>query len=102
VWLLISWLVVVAIVFLAFNLTYYFAPSMDAKARSVGTGALAAVALWLLFTAGFSIYTNTLSNPGETYGALAGVAVFMVYLYGSALVLVLGAEINKLAGSRSI
>jgi membrane protein len=100
VWLLISWLVIIGIVFLAFNLTYYFAPSMDAERRSVGTGAFAAVGLWVLFTAAFSIYINTLSNPDETYGALAGVAVCMVYLYGGAVVLVVGAEINKLAAPR--
>jgi membrane protein len=94
-WALISWLVIIACVFLAFTCTYYFAPDVDQEFRWVRFGSIASVALWLVFTLAFSVYVNYLAAPEETYGALAGVAVFMLYLYGSTVIVLLGAEMNQ-------
>ncbi len=94
-WALISWLVIIACVFLAFTCTYYFAPDVDQQFRWVRFGSIASVALWLVFTLAFSVYVNYLAAPEETYGALAGVAVFMLYLYGSTVIVLLGAEMNQ-------
>lgn len=94
-WTIVAWAVVLVCVVSAFALTYYFAPDVEQKFRWVGTGSLAAVALWLIFTLLFSLYVNVLSNPTETYGALAGVAIFLLYLYSTAFILFLGAEMNQ-------
>ena len=95
IWWLMAWAVVVGAVLAGFSLTYYFAPDVDQRLRWVRTGSLAGVGLWLLFTALFALYVNVLSRPSETYGALAGIAFFMVYLYSSAFILLLGAEFNQ-------
>jgi membrane protein len=94
-WAVVSWAVVIASAFLAFACTYYFAPDVDQEFRWIRFGSLAAVAMWLGFTLAFSVYVNYLSAPEETYGALAGIAVFMLYLYGSTFIVLLGAEMNQ-------
>lgn len=95
IWSFIAWTVVVGAVLAAFSLTYYFAPDVEQRLRWVRTGSLTGVGLWLLFTALFALYVNVLARPNETYGALAGIAFFMVYLYASAFILLLGAELNQ-------
>ena len=95
IWWASAWAVVVGAVLTAFSLTYYFAPDVEQRLRWVRTGSLTGVALWLLFTGLFAIYANFLSRPSETYGSLAGIAFFMVYLYCSAFILLLGAEFNQ-------
>ncbi len=94
-WWFSAWLVVVTAVLAAFSLTYYFAPDVEQRLRWVRTGSLGGVGLWLLFTACFALYVNVFSRPTETYGALAGVAFFMVYLYASSFILLIGAEFNQ-------
>ena len=94
-WALVSWVVIIVAVFLAFACTYYFAPDVEQEVRWIRFGSIASVAMWLVFTLGFSIYVNYLSAPEETYGALAGIAVFMLYLYGSTFIVLLGAEMNQ-------
>jgi len=94
-WGLISWLVVMACALASFALTYYFAPDVQQGLRWIRKGSIVAVVTWLGFTALFSLYVNTLAAPKETYGALAGVAIFMLYAYGSAFIVLLGAEMNQ-------
>ena len=95
IWWVTAWVVVVGAVLAAFSLTYYFAPDVEQRLRWVRTGSLGGVGLWLLFTALFALYVNVFSRPTETYGALAGIAFFMVYLYASAFILLIGAEVNQ-------
>ena len=84
IWWTTAWAVVVGAVLAAFTVTYYFAPDVEQRLRWVRTGSLTGVALWLLFTGLFAVYVNLLSRPSDTYGSLAGIAFFMVYLYCSA------------------
>ena len=56
----------------------------------VGIAAL----LWVLATVGFAIYASFLGNYNKTYGALAGVIILMVWLFLSAFVVLVGAELN--------
>lgn len=94
-WGFIAWLVVIAFVWAGFTLTYEVGPARDRPFHLFRTGSILAVALWVAFTAAFAIYANFLAKPQETYGALAGVAFLMIYSYGSALALLLGAELNR-------
>ena len=94
-WWATAWAVVVGAVLAAFSLTYYFAPDVEQRMRWVRAGSLAGVALWLIFAGLFAVYVNVFSRPTDTYGTLAGIALFMVYLYGSAFILLLGAEFNQ-------
>jgi membrane protein len=95
IWWGTAWAVVIGSVLAAFSLTYYFAPDVEQRLRWVRAGSLAGVTLWLLFAGLFATYVNVFSRPNDTYGSLAGIALFMVYLYCSAFILLLGAEINQ-------
>jgi membrane protein len=82
-----------AIVGLAF--AYRFAPNRHgAQWRWLSWGSAIAATLWLLGSAVFGIYVQRFGSYGETYGALAGVVIMLLWFYVSAYLVVLGAEIN--------
>lgn len=93
----VQWVIVVACAFVGFALTYYVAPDVRRPIRSVSAGALAATPAWLLFTLVFSGVLNQfgalLVDP--LYGWFTGLIVLLLYLYWSALILLAGAEINR-------
>ena len=66
-----------------------------ARWRWVSWGAAVAVVLWLAASAAFSLYVSHFSHYHETYGALAGVAILLLWLYLSSFIALLGAEINS-------
>jgi membrane protein len=57
-------------------------------------GAIAAALLWAAVSGGFSWYVSTLGDYNATYGSLSAVIVFMTWLWLSAAVILLGAEMN--------
>ena len=74
---------------------YRFGPDRKkAKWVWITPGSLIAAGLWLLLTVGFGLYVTDFGNYNATYGSLGAVIVFLTWLYLSAYVLLLGAEIN--------
>jgi membrane protein len=74
---------------------YRYAPDRDQPRWSwVSWGSGIAALLWVLATIGFAIYANFFGNYNKTYGALAGVIILMFWLFLSALVVLVGAELN--------
>ena len=53
-----------------------------------------AVVLWLLASAGFAFYIANFGNYNKTYGSLGGVVIFLIWLWISNVVILLGAEFN--------
>lgn len=81
---------------LALAVLYRYAPDRDApKFRWVGLGAVVSTALWVLGSIGLSLYVSNFGSYGKTYGALAGVIVLLLWLYITAYIVLLGAEINS-------
>lgn len=79
----------------AMTLVYRYAPDRaEPQLRWVTGGVILATALWLVASAGFTIYVEVAGNLAETYGALAGVIVLMLWLYLTAFSILLGAELN--------
>lgn len=86
--------VIVLILMLVAALVYYVAPNLDQPFRIITPGATIAVLIWLLASVGFSAYVSNIANYNATYGSLGGLVILLFYLYISAAVLLLGAEIN--------
>lgn len=94
-WLVAQWPILVLFVLLAFALVYYYAPDVEQEFRFVSPGALIGLILWLLFTLLFLLFVNSFGVYNRVYGALAGVAIHMLYMYYLSYILLLGAEINQ-------
>lgn len=96
-WLLqvVRWVVTAAVIAVALAVLYRICPDRDApKFRWVSVGAMVATVLWLLASIGFSLYVANFSNYAKTYGALAGIVVFLLWLFITSYAILLGAEIN--------
>lgn len=91
----VRWVLLAGLVMLALAVLYRVAPDRDApKFRWVSAGAVVATVLWLLASAGFSLYVTFFGNYAKTYGALAGVVLLMLWLWITSYAILLGAEIN--------
>jgi membrane protein len=77
------------------SLLYRKAPDRrDARWGWVTWGAVIAVVVWIIVSIGFQIYVANFASYNETYGSLAAVAVLLIWLWLTALAIILGATIN--------
>ncbi len=76
-------------------LIYRFGPDRsNAKWRWLTPGSIVASASWMIMTFGFGLYVANFGNYDATYGSLGAAMVLLTWLYLSAYVLLLGAELN--------
>jgi membrane protein len=76
-------------------LLYYAAPNVRQQGlRWITPGSVLAVLLWIAASAGFALYVANFGSYNKTYGALAGVVVFLLWLWISNIAILLGAELN--------
>jgi membrane protein len=81
---------------LALALIYRYGPSREApRWRWITWGSAAAAVLWLAASALFSWYAASFGKFNETYGSLGAVIGFMTWLWISAIVILLGAELDS-------
>ena len=93
---IVRWPLLVGGFLAALAVIYRYGPSReDAKWRWVTPGALVAAVLWLLGSAAFSLYVSKFASYDKTYGPLGAVVVFLMWLYISALTVLIGAEVNS-------
>ena len=57
-------------------------------------GAVLAIVVWVLLSAGFGLYVANFSSFSRTYGSLAGVIVFLLWLWITNLALLFGGELD--------
>ncbi|HEX3214333.1 MAG TPA: YihY/virulence factor BrkB family protein [Actinomycetota bacterium] len=92
---ILRWFLLAALLVAALAVLYRFAPDRDEpKWTWVSWGSGIATLLWILASIGFSIYANSFGNYNKTYGALAGVIILMFWLYLTAVIVLVGAELN--------
>jgi membrane protein len=89
------WVLIAVVATAALAVLYRVAPDRDApKMRWVSVGAAVATVLWLVASAGFSLYVANFGSYAKTYGAIAGIVVMLMWLWITAYAVLLGAEIN--------
>ncbi len=94
-WNVAKWPVIALVVSQVIAFLYWVAPNVRHPGyRWISPGGLLAVALWVVASAGFAFYVSNFGSYNKTYGSLAAVVVFLVWLWITNLVVLLGAELN--------
>ena len=94
-WTVVRWVVALGLMSLLFSLLYSLAPNrVPSRWRWVSPGSVVGTAIWALVSVGFSLYTSSFSSYDKTYGAFAGVAILIFWLYLTGLAILIGAEVN--------
>jgi membrane protein len=89
------WPAMLAVVVLALAVAYRYGPSRaDARWRWISWGSVVAALLWLVVSMLFSWYASNFGNYDKTYGSLGAVIAFMVWTWLSAVIVLMGGEIN--------
>ncbi|MEU2109459.1 YihY/virulence factor BrkB family protein [Streptomyces sp. NPDC019507] len=104
VWSIAKWPVLIVLVTLMIALLYWAAPNARAHGfKWVTSGSSLAVLIWLAASGGFALYASRFGSYDRIYGALAGVIVFLVWLWITNLAILLGLEFDaELARRRAI
>ncbi|MDF2144415.1 YihY/virulence factor BrkB family protein [Knoellia sp. p5-6-4] len=104
VWGIAKWPVMLAIVIVLVAVLYYATPNVrQPKFRWMSVGAAIAILVWLLASVAFGFYVANFGSYNKTYGSLAGVIVFLLWLWITNLALLFGAEVDaELERSREL
>jgi membrane protein len=104
VWRIAKWPVMLAVVVVLVALLYHATPNVrQPKFRWVSVGAGIAIVVWVLASAAFGFYVAHFGSYDKTYGSLAGVIVFLLWLWLTNLALLFGAEVDaELERSREL
>lgn len=89
------WLIAALAVSFGIAVIYRYAPNRpEPEWRWISPGSLVATFVWLAATAGFGFYVANFGNYNATYGSLGAVIVFLTWIYLTAYILLMGAELN--------
>ncbi len=92
----VTWLVVALLFIVILSVLYRFGPDRDdPKWRWVTPGSVTALVLWVAISVGFQFYVANFGSYNKTYGSLAAIVVMLFWLFLSALVVLVGAELNS-------
>ena len=95
VWNIVKWPVLLGLAALVVAILYYATPNVkQPKFRWISVGAAVAIVTWVLASALFGLYVSQFSNYNKTYGSLAGVIIFLLWLWITNLALLFGAELD--------
>ncbi|MGK5553474.1 YihY/virulence factor BrkB family protein [Actinomadura kijaniata] len=95
VWSVVKWPVLLVVVIAAIATLYWAGPNVRQPGwRWITPGCVLAVLAWIVASAGFALYVANFGSYNQTYGALAGVVIFLVWLWVSNVAILLGAEFD--------
>jgi membrane protein len=94
-WSIAKWPVLLVIVALLLALLYWACPNVVSPGlRWITPGGFVAVVIWLLASGGFAVYVANFASYNKTYGTVAGIIVFLVWLWISNIAVLLGLEFD--------
>ncbi|MDY7092536.1 MAG: YihY/virulence factor BrkB family protein [Acidobacteriota bacterium] len=96
VWAVTSWLVVLVLLTVTFDLLYNLGPNLESyRWRWMTPGAVVGVWLWLAVSLGFRTYLNFFDSYSRTYGSLGTVIILLLWFYLTGIAVLMGAETNS-------
>jgi membrane protein len=104
VWSIAKWPVLVVVVSFMISLLYWAGPNVKQPGFPwITPGGFLAVILWIVASALFAFYVANFASYNKTYGSLGGIIVFLVWLWITNIIILLGAEFNaEMERSRQI
>lgn len=90
----IKWILVVLLLFMAISFLYYLAPARRTDLRFVSPGSMLATILFIITSLGFSSYVNHFGQYNKLYGWIGTLMVILIWLYLNAIALLIGFELN--------
>ncbi|AXH99938.1 YihY/virulence factor BrkB family protein [Sporosarcina sp. PTS2304] len=100
IWTSLRFAIPPVLIFVVFSLLYWLVPDMKLRYKSVIPGSIFATLGWIITSLGFSFYISNFGSYANTYGSIAGIIVLIMWLYLSAIILILGGTINAVMKER--
>jgi membrane protein len=95
VWNIVKWPVLLILVSLMFGILYWASPNArHGGFRWASPGGAVAVVIWLAASGLFALYLTFFASYNKTYGSLAGIIIFLVWLWITNIAILLGAEVD--------
>jgi len=91
---IIKWILVVLLLFMAISFLYYLAPAKRTDFRFISPGSMLATILFIITSLGFSSYVNHFGQYNKLYGWIGTLMVILIWLYLNAIALLIGFELN--------
>ncbi|MGH9502839.1 MAG: YihY/virulence factor BrkB family protein [Terriglobales bacterium] len=95
IWPYIRWTAIAIFTVLSVETIYFLAPNVKQRFVSQVPGAVLAVSTWIVASWGLGWYLQHVGDFNQTFGTLGALVALMLWFYGTALALILGAEINS-------
>jgi len=97
-----EWIALLCFLLLAFALLYNFGPNHSPfQWKWITPGAIVGTGLWVLLSGGFRLYLHFFNSYAATYGSLGAMIILMLWLYLTALVILIGGAINAIFDEES-
>jgi membrane protein len=101
-WGIVKWPVLIVIMMLMVSILYWAAPNARQGFKWITPGGVIGIVIWLIASAAFAFYVANFGNYDKTYGAFAGIIIFLIWIWISNIAILLGQEINaELARARA-
>ncbi len=95
VWWIAQWPILIAGLLAAFATLLWLGPDVEhPRWRFLTVGSAIAVAVWLVASGAFAVYTSKFGSYNKTWGSLAAVIIMLTWLWLTSLALLFGAEFN--------
>lgn len=101
-WSNLRWSIPPVLIFFVFFIIYWIVPNLKLRWKSVIWGTFFATIGWILTSLIFSFYVSSFGNFSNTYGSIGAIIVLMMWLYFSAIILILGGQLNAVMLERGL